>query len=508
MILGRLKIDWDSSVPAYRQISGYVRAAVEDGRLEPGHRLPATRDLARQLGVNRNTVVAAYDALVAEGCVRSHTGRGTFVVPRPTATESSTPSAEPASTWFTAFSRTVEGATDGGLQSIYRLAISGEGISFVGSYPANETIPVERFGRAMARAIEEGGSQILAYGATAGFSPLRESIAADLRAKGATVDTGQILVTSGAQQALELVFRTFLDRGDSVIIEEPTYTGALTVFGAIGARAVGVPGDDQGLRPDLLEIALQRNRPKLIYVQPTFQNPTTCVMGRERREQLLEVARRHRCPVVEDDWAGDLRLGGEDLPSLYALDGGRHVIHVGTFSKKLMPGLRIGWVAAPQPVYSRLVELKRIEDCGTSPLLQKALHVFLQENGLSDHLRRVLPIYRERRDTMLDALQRHLPEGAQWTRPVGGLFLWVTLPGDFDGNELFVAARQKGVLFSRGELFHSNGQGRNSMRLTYSAASPSQIESGVAILGELIRERWPRGGDATRRSAVEAMPIF
>ena len=502
-----LHIDWDSPTPVYRQIAEGVRDAAREGRLESGDRLPPTRDLARQLGVNRNTVVAAYEALAAEGWVESHTGRGTFLVSRPTA--ASAPAAyapRGETTWFTGFSRAVEDL--GGLESIYRLAIADEGISFVGSYPTGDLLPVEGYGRALAAALAEHGSSILGYGATAGQSSLRETIAAEMVAKGSPASADGILITNGAQQALELVFRAFVERGDSVVIEEPTYTGALSVAASLGARTVGVPLDEEGMRPDLLALALERHRPRLIYVQPTFQNPTSRVTSEVRRREILALARRHRCLIVEDDWAGDLRFEGEDLPSLHAIDGGAQVIYVSTFSKKLMPGIRLGWVAAPRAVLERLVELKRIQDCGSSPLLQAALDRYLRDGGLAEHLAQVRPAYRQRRDAMLGALESHFPEGAGWTRPSGGLFLWVTLPSSFDGGELFVAARREGVLYSRGELFHGDGSGRNQFRLTYSAASISEIESGVATLGRLIHERWPDRAEPAGLGTVEAVPIF
>lgn len=508
MNIPRLQIDFESEVPVYRQIADGVLSAAADGRLRPGDRLPPTRDLARRLGVNRNTVVAAYETLSAEGWTRSRTGKGTFLVARDGGgTEGGEAGSEP-SAWFTAFSRTAEGAISGGLQSIYRLVLAQEGISFVGSYPAGELIPAESFGLAMNLALREGGAAVLAYGPTAGHPPLRETIAAAMRRGEAAVEAEQVLVTNGAQQAIEIVFRTFVERGDAVVIDEPTYTGALTVLSSLGARVVGVPADEEGMRPDLLAIALQRHGPRLIYVQPTFHNPTTRTMSESRRRELLSLACRYRCLVVEDDWAGDLRFEGEDLPSLYALDRGRHVIYLSTFSKKLMPGLRLGWLAAPPAAMERLVELKRIQDCGSSPLLQAALHVFLREGGLDEHLDRVRPAYRRRRDCMLESLQKHFPAEARWKRPEGGLFVWVAMPEGFDGAELFAAAQQQGVLFSRGDLFHSDGSGRNAFRLTYSMVSPSEIEEGVKILGALVRERWSGRADASRQGAVETMPIF
>ena len=308
MTIPGLQIDWNCADPVYRQIATAIRRAVVDGRLPAGHRLPATRDLARQLGVNRNTVVAAYEALSSEGWTRSHTGRGTFVVGRP---EPASAPASAADSWFTAFSRTVEGAAASGLQSIYRLAISPEdAISFVGSYPTGDLLPVDSWKQALAETLEEQGSAILGYGPTAGQPALREIVSADMQRHGSTVSADEILITNGAQQALHLVLSSFVERGDDVLIEEPTYTGALSVLSSLGARAIGVPVDDQGIRPDLLALALERHKPRLLYLQPTFQNPTTCVMGEGRRREVLALARRYACLIVEDDWAGDLRFEG------------------------------------------------------------------------------------------------------------------------------------------------------------------------------------------------------
>ena len=503
-----LRIDTNAAEPVYRQIALEVRRAVLNGRLEPGSRLPATRDLARQLGVNRNTVVAAYDALAAEGWVASHTGRGTFVVDRQDDTPAESLEASSDDTLRTGFSRTVECASVGGLQSIYRLAISDEGISFVGSYPAGDLMPVDPFAAALQTVLETDGASVLGYGPTAGDPGLRETIAKTMADAGSDVTPEHTLVTSGAQQAIELVSRTFVEWGDAVVVEEPTYTGALAVLNSLGARIVGVPVDDEGIRPELLEVALERHRPKFLYVQPTFHNPTASVMGRGRRREVVELCRRHRCLVVEDDWAGDLRLDGEVLPTLHALDGGSNVIYLSTFSKKLMPGLRVGWVVAPDAVMQRLVELKRLQDCGTSPLIQAALDRFLRDGGLDTHLEKVLPAYRSRRDVMFEALTRKFPDEAVFARPSGGLFVWVTLPARFDGAGLFAAARRRGVLYSRGDLFHSDGSGHNHLRLTYSAVSPSEIEEGVSVLGELIAQRWPDGPLQDLSGAAESMPIF
>jgi 2-aminoadipate transaminase len=510
MLLPGLKIDQDSLVPVYRQIADGVRAAAQDGRLAPGHRLPPTRDLARQLGVNRQTVVAAYEYLAAEGLVESHTGKGTFLA---APSEQQEAAVDPATrapgddSWLPAFSRAVEGPKVSGLLSVYQAAIRSDGISFAGSYPAPELLPVDAFGRAMGSTLSEGAERFLTYGPTAGHPPLREQIAGQMRQSGSRIVADDILITNGAQQAIDLVFHTFLERGDTVVIEEPTYTGALSVLASIGARVVTVPVDEGGMRPDLLAIALERHRPRLIYVQPTFQNPTTAVMNESRRRELLALAARSRSMVLEDDWAHGVRFDGPELPSLHALDP-EHVIYVSTFSKKLLPGLRVGWIASRPHVLERLVALKQIRDCGTSSLLQAALHEFLDEGGLVTHLQLVLPVYRERRDCMLEAMRRHFPEGVARTTPEGGLFIWVTLPRNFDGEDLFLAAQSRGVIYNRGELFHSTADGSQSLRLTYSTASSAQIKLGIEILGELIRERWPGHSEPPPSKTAETMPIL
>lgn len=504
MSIPGLHVDLQASKPVYRQIADGVRSALADGRLEQGHRLPPTRDLARALGVNRNTVVAAYEQLAADGMVESRPGRGTFVVVGAPAPGDGSLGSE----WHSSFSRAVDGPGIARLRSIYGLVTAHEGISFAGSYPASELMPVEPFRRAMDRVLEEQGDRLLAYGPTAGFAPLREAIASSMREQGSPVREDGILVTNGAQQAIDLVLRAMLDRGDAAVIEEPTYTGALGSLASLGARPVGVPLDEEGIRTDLLAVALERHRPRLIYLQPTFQNPTTRVLSAARRREVLALAARHRCMIVEDDWAADLSFESDTPPTLHAMDGGRRVIYLSSFSKKLLPGLRLGWLAAPAAVTERVVGLKQVQDFGTSPLLQAALHRYLAEGGLREHLTRLLPRYRERRDAMLASLERHFPAEVRFTRPSGGLFVWVMLPPGSDGADLLVASRERGVLFSPGELFHSDGSGRETLRLTFSGESPERIEEGVAVLGELIRERWPEGFADRAVSSGESVPIL
>ena len=509
MTIQGLIIDTSAAMPVYRQIAEGIQTALRDGRLNVGQQLPPTRDLSKQLAVNRNTVIAAYDLLVELGVATGQTGRGTFLVaPRNGAPAADDQNANADDPWMGAFSRAVQGPGVSSLLTIYSVATSHEGISLAGGYPAGELMPVEPFARAMDKTLRERGAEVLSYGATAGYAPLRETIAAEMRRKGSPCDASSILVTNGSQQALELAFRTFVDPGDAVVVEDPTYTGAISALAALGARLVGVPLDDEGLRPDQLELALSRHRPRLMYVQPTFHNPTARVMSEARRRDILSIAARHRCVIVEDDWAGDLRFSGRDVPTLHSLDGGQNVLYLSTFSKKLLPGLRVGWVVAPEPVFARLLALKQIEDCGTSPLVQAALHAFIADGAQEEHLARVRTAYLSRSRAMDEAIRIHFPDGARFTRSAGGLFSWVTLPETVDADELFVAARERGVLIGRGSLFHVHGGGRNTMRLTFSAAGEDQIREGIAVLGDLLRQRWPKDRAASRERNFEAVPIL
>lgn len=486
-----LQIDPDGGIPVYKQIAEAIKRSARAGAMRSGHRLPPTRDLARELGVNRNTVIAAYDALSQEGWAAGQTGRGTYLQIPETA----------PSGWFADFSRSARALDRGELRSIYSMIVAGEGVSFAGSYPAAEFLPVESFREAVDAVLREEGGRLLAYGPSAGDSSLRPILAERMNGP---VRPEEILVTNGAQQGLDLVFRALVDPGDAVVIEEPTYTGALSVLRSIGARIISVPVGREGLDLQRFSDALERHRPRACYLQPSFHNPTSAVMSEAKRREVLALAARWRVPIVEDDWAHDLRLDGESLPTLHELDGGKHVIYLSTFSKNLMPGLRVGWVAAPLAVQRRLVELKRVQDYGTSAVLQAALARFLAEGGMERHLERVLPAYRERRDAMLGSIEKHFPEGSSWTRPEGGLFVWATLPTGTDSSALALAARDREVLFSHGGLFHVAGDGRNSMRLTYSAAEPAAIERGIATLGELIDERMALG----RTTTMADVPIL
>jgi 2-aminoadipate transaminase len=324
------------------------------------------------------------------------------------------------------------------IRELLKLTERPEVISFAGGLPAPEVFPIEEFRAAADRVLSEHGPEALQYSTTEGYRPLREMIARHTARYGIVAKPENVLITSGSQQALDLLGRVFLNPGDRILVERPTYLGALQAWNAYQAEYIGVPMDDEGLRTDYLEEAL-RAGPKFIYALPNFQNPTGVTLSLERRRRLVELAAEAGVPIIEDDPYGQLRYEGEHLPPLVVLEGQLHsnddeccysgnVIYLSTFSKTLAPGLRLGWVIAPTEVINRLVQAKQGADLHTSTFIQMVAYEVARGGFLDRHVREIRAVYRARRDAMLAALEEYFPEGARWTHPQGGLFLWATLP--------------------------------------------------------------------------------
>ena len=344
-------LDRESDTPLYRQIASQVRGAVASGDLGKNERLPTSRSLAVQLGVNRLTVSRAYADLAGEGIVAPHVGRGTFAgVVKPEVVAAATPPRPGRMVnWGSLFARTSERAVEHALPAASFGATATGTISFASLFPDPSLFPVEPFRRALDGVVRREGHRVLGYGPPGGYLPLKKMIAANLKLRGMNVSESEIMITNGSQQGIDLVARALLDPGDVVLVENPTYTGAVQVFHSYGAELVGVPVDEEGAIVSQLEEAVSRHRPKLIYLMPNFQNPTSETMSLGRRRALMEIAGVHRVAILEDDFGGDLRFDGSDLPSLKMLDRSQGVIYLSTFAKKLLPGLRIGWIAAPPP---------------------------------------------------------------------------------------------------------------------------------------------------------------
>ncbi len=504
----RVSLDRESGTPLARQIASAIRGSVAMGALEPGARLPAQRILARQLKVDRMTVARAYDELAAEGLILRHVGRGSFIRGRvsPAGETGDAPAA--SLRWSEAFASRA-GKIAAQAMGAPQGPAPESAINFSSLYPDPSLFPLKAFRESVDAVLAKEGVRLLGYGPAAGYAPLRRFLAGTLADRGVETTPEQILITNGSQQAIDLVARAFLDPGDRVVLEDPTYTGAVQVFQCHGAQVVGLPVDPEGVSPERLDDLLARERVRLIYLIPSFQNPTSGTMSVERRRRVLEVALRHGVPILEDDFGGDLRYDGEEPPSLLAMDGrSQGVIYVSTFAKKLAPGLRIGWLAAPREAARRLAYLKQVTDWSTSLLLQGALHEFCVRGHLDSHLERALAAYRERRDAMLAAMSRWFPREARWTRPEGGLVVWVTLPPGVDADEAAIEARTQGVLVGRGDLFFIGGGSHSNLRLVFAQERPEAITKGIRILGGILKRKLREAREAAVSGAPEALPVL
>ena len=369
-----------------------------------------------------------------------------------------------------------------------------EVISLAGGLPDTSSFPPDTFAAITARIAEESCAKALQYGPTDGLLGVRECIREVMEHEDMKVHADDVLVTTGGQQVIDLVTKALIDPGDVVIAEAPTYPGAVPVFSSYEADVVQIEMDADGMRVDLLEETLDRlerdgRKPKFIYTVPNFQNPAGVTLSLERRRRLVEVAHERELLVLEDNPYSMLRYEGVPVPSLYALDGGVYVMYLGTFSKILSPGIRLGWVVAPPPVLEKLILGKQATDLCTSTLSQLLVQAYFEEANWRDYIGSLTEIYRTRRDTMLDALAEFFPEQAEWTHPGGGLFIWVTLPDFIDTTDLLARALRDNVAFVPGEAAYLDGRGRNAMRLNFSASGEDAIREGIRRIGKVVKEQ-------------------
>jgi 2-aminoadipate transaminase len=380
------------------------------------------------------------------------------------------------------------------MRDLMEITARPEVISLAGGLPDTSTFPPQSFAAQMTRIAQESSAQALQYGPTEGFARTKDCIGEVMRSEGMDPDPGDIIVTTGGQQAIDLVAKTLVDPDDPVICEAPTYPGAVPVFCAYQADVRQVEMDGEGMRIDLLEElleALEREgrRPKFIYTVPTFQNPAGVTMSAERRTRLVEIARERELLIVEDNPYGLLRYEGEPTDPLYKLDGGDYVLYLGTFSKILSPGIRLGWLCAPPPVMEKVVLGKQSSDLCTSTLSQYFVAEYFGEGRWTSYIDDLRTIYRDRRDAMLDALARHFPSQATWTEPEGGLFLWATLPDYIDTTDLLAKALRENVAFVPGAAAFVDGRGASSMRLNFSGSSSEEIQEGIERIGNVVTEQ-------------------
>jgi len=361
-------------------------------------------------------------------------------------------------------------------------------ISFAGGMPAPEAFPVRDFHDACCHVISHQAAQALQYGPAEGYPPLKDYLIEAMAKYNLRAVGGNLLFTNGSQQALDLIGRVFIDHGDKILTGLPTYLGAIQAWNVYGPKYVTVPEDDDGMRVDLLEQALQANPGvKFLYVLPNFANPSGTTLPLERRQRIVELAAKHGAFIIEDDPYGQLRFEGEDITPIFALHK-ENTIYLSTFSKTLAPGLRLGWIVGPEKVISKLVQAKQGCDLQTSTLVQYLAYDICGRGLLRAHIRKIRDLYRERRNVMIKALEEHFPPGCSWTHPAGGLFLWARIPEGLDTEELLKLAIEERVAFVPGQAFYpAEGDGRSCMRLNFSNAGPEQIQEGIRRLGNAIR---------------------
>jgi len=390
----------------------------------------------------------------------------------------------------TFFARRMDILRASDIREILKVTQRPEVISFAGGLPAPEYFPVDEIAEVTNRLLREAGPRALQYSTTEGHPPLREMIARRMNERWQTrLTASQILITSGSQQGLDLVGKLFLDEGDTVLCESPTYLGAISAWNVFRPRWVEVPTDDEGMQIEALERLLECcDRVKFVYVVPNFQNPSGRTWSLERRRQFMDVINRRGVPVIEDNPYGEVRFEGEHLPALQSFDRRGNVLSLGTFSKIFCPGLRLAWVAAGQPYYEKLVILKQGTDLHTSTLAQMQVAAYAESHDLDENIRRVTEAYRERRDAMIGALLREMPEEVEFTRPLGGLFLWVELPAAIRARELLARCLDHNVAFVPGDSFYPNGGHENTLRLNFSNMPPARIQEGIARIASALRD--------------------
>ena len=503
-----IHLDRSKPVPLARQIETHLERLIRERRLPPGVKLPATRELAETLGVNRATVATAYEELVAAGWARAHVGQGTFVAERDGAAEGGAPPpGAPSVDWAALLSRSariVRTDEERRRAMLPPLPAGGDLISFAGGMPDSALFPTDDFRRVLNAVIRDDGEVLLQYYPVEGYPPLRRYLSTYLLRSGLEVTPDEILIVNGSQQGFDLISRTLIDPGDVIAIEEPTYPRALQVFRSFGAQLRAVPWDERGPRVDVLERLLERQTPKLFYCQPNAHNPTGLALGPDEAQRILAAAARHQVPIVEDGFDGSLHYGRRPPAPLKAADRNGVVIYIGSFSKILFPGLRLGWIIAPAPIAERLRAAKQLADLHTSALIQAAVHRFCERRLLDRHAARAAREYGRRCGILLAALRRRMPEGVTWTEPQGGFSLLLTLPGGLSATALLPRANERGVAFMPGEAFFVEGGGAATLRLSFSSVPSSRIDEGVRRLAETIRSALRQPG---RRRAIESAPI-
>lgn len=473
-----LQIDRALNRPIYQQIVSQIKHQISVGNLPSGTRLPPVRQLAAELGVTRLTVHNAYSELQAAGWVESTVGRGTYVLAGVAAEEMVACHLErhQNNRYYSADMHEITH-----IGTLHALAYAVPDMNLI---PGEELIGI-------INTLRPNAGEMFSYGEQMGDSMLRVEIAKLLAERDIDAMPDDILITTGATQGLALVAQTMVQANDYVLVEQPTYLGQLKIFDVLGVKTLGVPMDEEGPRLDILERLIIDYQPRFFSTIPNFHNPTGRVMSMSRRKDLLALAYKYQLPILEDDIFALLSYDGPPPPTLKAMDTHNLVITISGFSKFLSPGIRVGYLVAPQPWFQRMVNLKWAMELSGIPIIQRALAQYLREGRLKGHLRRILPIYRERRNTLMQALKHHMPAGTTWTYPQGGFCTFVRLPDGGNYADLYPLTLQRGVAFTPNEAFFSDPDSGYHLRFCFANHPPAIIDEAVAVVANLVRERIP-----------------
>jgi DNA-binding transcriptional MocR family regulator len=472
-------LDRSARAPIYQQVAGQIREQIGMGQLPAGARLPTIRQLAQQLGVTRLTVQTAYAELQSGGWLEATVGRGTFV------SQSAAVDAPPAAAHLDLLRAVTPAAVMG---DILQIGHGREKHSLASASPDPLLFPADEFWGCLADQ-RRNAAAIAGYGPAQGDIQLRMALADYLHDRTIQATPAEILVTAGVTQGLALSAAALAEPGDVVLVEQPTYIGILHQLRMAGLQPMGIPMDEGGIRLDALDKMAAQARPRFLYTIPSFQNPTGSCLSLQRRRDLLALARTHGFLIVEDDIYALLAYDAPAPPPLKALDEHGLVIYLSSFSKVLMPGLRLGCLLAPPYLLDRLLSLRLAADLVSPSLLQQTLAAFLQAGGLRRHLRRVLPVYRRRRDAMMAALQRYAPPPLRWTVPAGGFCTWLTMPRHHALAELARLMRQGGWEIAPGDVFLAQPSGEQHVRLCFGSQPDDALARSMRTMGQIVREQ-------------------
>jgi DNA-binding transcriptional MocR family regulator len=506
MALKNIRLDRKSRFPLYRQIKDQIKDMILEDLLPGGNRLPPTRELAQTLRVNRSTVVSAYNELIAEGLIGSHVGRGTVVSKKEPGNE--LVYEDQPLNWSEFFAAAPKVETLSFYEAFVSPPAQEDFISLGIGVPDPEHYPFLDLKNTIDKVLEEKWRLILQLMLPEGYYPLREVLAEWSVPEGQPISPEEVLISAGAVQAVHLICKLLLVPGDMVVVENPTSTNGLMAFRAAQAKIVDIPIDNQGMRVDILENLLARQKVKLIYTIPTYQNPSGTVLSLERRLKLLDLAQRFRIPIIEEDPYSKLYYDKIPPPALKSLDKYSSVIYVGTFSKILFQGLRVGWVAAAKPVIKQLSSIKYLIDLHTSSLEQYALNEFIRKGLLEKHLQKMRKIYTRKRDLMISALSKYCSDSFSWNTPAGGICLWCQLSGGLKALDLLKEAVYEKVIFIDGKTFAPQGNNDEWLRLNFTYLSESQIEEGIRRLSRAVQRLKKRLRKKSGKESVSLKPIF